>query len=88
MTLGDKNLSATKIVGYDSDNNPIYDEGTNDDNQDLALKNLVRQDIEMIRSILKSEGALISPESMLSRLTTIESEELLNNIKYNALQKS
>lgn len=88
MTLGDKNLSATKIVGYDTDNNPIYDEGTNDDNQDLALKNLVKQDIEMIRSILKSEGALISPESMLSRLTTIESEELLNNIKYNALQKS
>jgi hypothetical protein len=42
----------------------------------------------MIRSILKAEGALISEESLLNRLTGEDRKELLQNIRYNNLQRT
>ena len=69
ITLGSKNLSARNIVGKDSEGNNIYGEGTNNDNQDLELKRIVEQEVNTIRSILRAEGAIVSTESLLNKLT-------------------
>lgn len=87
MLVGNKHLSASKIL-YKEGDDYVYDEGTKDDNQDLEIKRLIRNDVEMIRSILKAEGALISEESLLNRLTGEDRKELLQDIRYNNLQRT
>jgi hypothetical protein len=42
MEIGNKHLSATKIIDYDAEGNAIYGEGTDKDNQDLFIKDFIK----------------------------------------------
>jgi hypothetical protein len=68
MNLGNKNLSAKNIIDTINDK-PIFAEGTKSDNQDAAIKNLVKNEVAFIKNVLESEGAKISTESLLNKLT-------------------
>lgn len=80
MTLGDKNKSATKTI-YDSEQGVIFAEGTKDDNQDLAAKQAIRNQVKFIDNILTTNGAKISTDSLLSKLAMEDQQDVLRNLK-------
>ena len=88
MSLGNKNLSASKIIDVDSEGHVIYGEGSKDDNQDLEIKNLIKGKIKLIKDILDSEGARISKESLLNRLTLEDQNDIRKHMRYGALQNT
>ena len=87
MNLGNKNLSAQKIIDT-IDDKPIYAEGTKYDNQDLAIKNLVKNEVGFIKNVLESEGAKISTESLLNKLTLEDQNQVLREFKLMNLQNT
>lgn len=87
MTLGDKNKSATKTI-YDSEQGVIFAEGTNDDNQDLAAKQAIRNQVKFIDNILTTNGAKISTDSLLSKLAMEDQQDVLRNLKIGNLKNT
>lgn len=87
MTLGDKNKSATKTI-YDSEQGIIFAEGTKDDNQDLAAKQAIRNQIKFIDNILTTNGAKISTDSLLSKLAMEDQQDVLRNLKIGNLKNT
>ena len=87
MTLGDKNKSATKTI-YDSEQGVIFAEGTEDDNQDLAAKQAIRNQVKFIDNILTTNGAKISTDSLLSKLAMEDQEDILRNLKIGNLKNT
>lgn len=87
MTLGDKNKSATKTI-YDSDQGVIFAEGTKDDNQDLAAKQYIRSCVKFIDNILTTNGAKISTESLLSKLSMDDQKDVIKNLKIGNLRNT
>lgn len=87
ISLGNKNLSAKKIIEHTSEGN-IYAEGTAEDNQDLEIKNAIRGKINAIRDILTSEGAKISEQTLLNKLTLDDQKDVINQIRFTNLQNS
>lgn len=88
MEIGNKHLSATKIIDYDAEGNAVYGEGTDKDNQDLFIKDFIKGQVKLVRDILTSEGAKISTTSLLNRLTLEDKEEFVKYHKYAGLQNS
>lgn len=88
MTLGNKNLSAKNIINISEQGDVTYGEGTAEDNQDLAIKNLVKKQINLVRDILNSEGAKISQKSLLNKLTLEDQQDILKHVRYVGLQNS
>lgn len=87
MTLGDKNKSATKTI-YDSEQGVIFAEGTKDDNQDLAAKQAIRNQVKFINNILTTNGAKISTDSLLSKLAMEDQQDVLRNLKIGNLKNT
>lgn len=87
MTLGDKNKSATKTI-YDSEQGVIFAEGTKDDNQDLAAKQTIRNQVKFIDNILTTNGAKISTDSLLSKLAMEDQQDVLRNLKIGNLKNT
>lgn len=87
MTLGDKNKSATKTI-YDSEQGVIFAEGTKDDNQDLAAKQAIRNQVKFIDNILTTNGAKISTNSLLSKLAMEDQQDVLRNLKIGNLKNT
>ncbi len=87
MTLGDKNKSATKTI-YDSEQGVIFAEGTKDDNQDLAAKQAIRNQVKFIDNILTTNGAKISTDSLLSKLAMEDQQDVLGNLKVGNLKNT
>ena len=78
MQLGDPNLSATQ---YEVDgDNLIFSPGTKDNNQDLYIKQALRNQVKMIEGILQANGA-VSDSRFLDAQT-------LGDLRFNALHKS
>lgn len=87
MTLGDKNKSATKTI-YDSEQGVIFAEGTKDDNQDLAAKQAIRNQVKFIDNVLTTNGAKISTDSLLSKLAMEDQQDVLRNLKIGNLKNT
>lgn len=87
MTLGDKNKSATKTI-YDSEQGVIFAEGTKDDNQDLAAKQYIHSCVKFIDNILTTNGAKISTESLLSKLSMDDQKDVIKNLKIGNLRNT
>lgn len=87
MTLGDQNKSATKTI-YDSEQGVIFAEGTKDDNQDLAAKQAIRNQVKFIDNILTTNGAEISTDSLLSKLAMEDQQDVLRNLKIGNLKNT
>lgn len=87
MTLGDKNKSATKTI-YDSEQGVIFAEGTKEDNQDLAAKQAIRNQVKFIDNILTTNGAKISTDSLLSKLAMEDQQDVLRNLKIGNLKNT
>lgn len=87
MTIGDKNKSATKTI-YDSEQGVIFAEGTKDDNQDLAAKQAIRNQVKFIDNILTTNGAKISTDSLLSKLAMEDQQDVLRNLKIGNLKNT
>ena len=68
MNLGNKNLSAKDIIDQ-GEEGFVWGEAKKGDNQDLAIKQLLRNEVNFIRNVLEAEGAKISTESLLNKLT-------------------
>lgn len=78
MQLGDVNLSATQ---YEVDgNNIVFAPGTRENNQDLYIKQALRNQVKMIEGILQANGA-VSDSRFLDAQT-------LGDLRFNALHKS
>jgi hypothetical protein len=54
--------------------------GTKKDNQDLAIKNALREEVNIIKSILNTNGGIVSEGSFLNRQM-----KLLPNLKFGVL---
>ena len=77
MTLGDKSKSTNyEIQG----NNIVFSPGTTEDNQDLAIKQVLRNNIKIIKEILQVNGAQ-SDSQFLNKQT-------LGDLRFNALHKA
>ncbi len=78
MQLGDSNLSATQ---YEVEgDNLIFSPGTKDNNQDLYIKQALRNQVKMIEGILQANGA-VSDSRFLDAQT-------LGDLRFSALHKS
>lgn len=87
MNLGNKNLSAKDIIEYSKDNT-IWGEAKQGDNQDLAVKQLLHNEVNFIKNVLEAEGAKISTESLLNKLTLEDQEAVLHEFRLNKLQNT
>ena len=78
--IGNKNLSATKFI-EDENGQKIWRPGTEKDNQDIAIKNLVKRQIKMLQDTLEAHGGNMSDEHLIDQQT-------LKDIRFRALQNS
>lgn len=78
--IGNKNLSASKTV-EDENGNRIWQQGSENDNQDLTIKNLVRRQIKLLQDTLEAHGGKLSDQSLLDAQT-------LKDIRYRTLQNT
>lgn len=86
-TLGYKNLSATDydiIVDKDGTEKVIWKAGTKDNNQDLAAKQAIRLQANLVKQILSNNGIKLTDESFLKSQTP----EFIKEIKFGQLINS
>lgn len=91
MTLGDKNLSANKVIetgrNEDGSINTTYQEASNvEDSQDFQAKKMVYNTVNMVKNILESEGARISTDSLISTLTLENQDKVMKDLRMSALK--
>lgn len=83
MNLGNKNLS-TEFVSDKSKG--LYKPADKYENsQDYAIKQIIKGEVTTIRDILTKEGAKLSTESLLRRLSAEDQQEVLKNIRTASL---
>ena len=78
--IGNKNLSATKFV-EDENGQKIWKQGTEKDNQDIAIKNIVKRQIKLLQDTLEAHGGNMSDERLID-------QNVLKDIRFRALQNS
>lgn len=89
MTLGNKHLSAKTILDRNNESGQVvWAEGTDKDNQDLEVKTVLRNQVNMIKEALDSEGARLSTNSLISKLTMDDAKLLMRDMRFNSLQNS
>lgn len=79
FSLGNTKLSATQ--SNEIDGQLVYAQGTKEDNQDLAIKTALIQQVNMLQNILNANGANISDNSFLDKQT-------LGDLRFQALYNS
>lgn len=62
-TLGDKNLS------FDRDENGNFKPGTAENNQDTEIKNIINQQVKIVKDLINAEGAKFSENSLFDAIT-------------------
>ena len=77
--IGNKNLSATKF-DEDENGNIIWKQGDKDDNQDIAIKNLLLRQIDNIKHTLDAHGGKTDDEFI--------DAQTLKNLRYRALRNT
>ena len=87
MDLGNKHLSAKEIIGREGEN-VIWGEAKEGDNQDLAVKQLLKNEVNFIKNVLEAEGARISTESLLNKLTLEDQASVLQEFRLHKLQNT
>ncbi len=75
--IGNKALSATKY----NEETHSWEAGTETDNQDLSVKQAIKQQIDLIQNILKAEGTNLKDSQFLDKLT-------LGDLRFAALSNS
>lgn len=93
MTLGDKNLSAEDVVyehrGDDGKVVTINGEARKaEDSQDYQIKQMVRNQVGMIKNLLESEGARVSTESLISTLTLENQQQVMKDLRLGGLRNA
>ena len=78
--IGNKNLSASKFVEGENGER-IWKQGTAEDNQDLAIKNLAKRQIKLLQDTLDAHGGNMSDEHLID-------EQILRDIRYRVLHNS
>lgn len=79
MNFGDKNLSATQLLGSDFESG--FAPGTATDNQDKAIKDAFRQTLDYYEGIMKGAGIQMSDNTVID-------SNLLGEMRYQALMNS
>lgn len=87
MDLGNKHLSAQDIIQQGSEG-IVWGEAKQGDNQDLAVKQLLHNEVNFIKNVLEAEGAKISTESLLNRLTLEDQQQVLQEFRLHKLQNT
>ena len=87
MDLGNKHLSAQDIIQQGSEG-IVWGEAKQGDNQDLAVKQLLHSEVNFIKNVLEAEGAKISTESLLNKLTLEDQQQVLHEFRLNKLQNT
>lgn len=80
-TIGNKNLSATKKLLDDNGNVIGWEQGTDTDNQDLEIKNLLNKQLDLIHNTLKSHGADLADDQLIDA-------SLIPDLKYSFLKNT
>lgn len=88
MNLGNKHLSAQKIIEKTENGEIIYAEGDKKDNQDKEIKTLVTKQVKLLKDILESEGAKISTNSLLNKLTLDDQKDVMKQLRFTNLQNT
>ena len=83
MNLGNKNLS-TEFVS-DKYKELYKPADKYEDSQDYAVKQIIKGEVTTIRDILTKEGAKLSTDSLLRRLSGEDQQEVLKNIRTASL---
>ena len=81
-TIANVNDSATDFE-VKEDGTILYAPGTKENNKDLFAKQILHQQVKIVRDIASAAGAKISDNSLLAKQT-----ELLGDLRFNALHKS
>lgn len=83
MNLGNKNLS-TEFVS-DKYKELYKPANKYEDSQDYAVKQIIKGEVTTIRDILTKEGAKLSTDSLLRKLSGEDQQEILKNIRTASL---
>lgn len=78
--IGNENLSASKYI-KDEQGNLIWKQGTANDNQDLMIKTIAKQQIKLLQDTLEAHGGNMSDDHLIS-------EQTLNDLRFRALHNS
>lgn len=78
--IGNENLSASKYI-KDEEGNLIWKQGTSDDNQDLMIKTIAKQQIKLLQDTLEAHGGNMSDEHLIS-------EQTLKDLRFRVLHNS
>lgn len=71
-TWASKNLSATNFVRDEKSGQLLYAEGTEQDNQDQAVKTLLKNQLNLLIDVLEANGARVSDERIFNANTLKE----------------
>ena len=82
-TIGNKFLSAKKVVTDDTGNVIGWEQGDSKDNQDLEIKNRVRTQLRLIRDTLDAAGGYVTDDELLAN-----NLNLLKDLRYGALRNT
>lgn len=77
--IGNKYLS-TKEITDENGNRIGYEQGTKEDNQDKFIKDLIKQNINLVKTSLETDGAQLSDESLI--------KDILPDLKWQYLYNS
>lgn len=78
--IGNKTLSATQFE-EDENGTKIWKQGDENDNQDLAIKNLIRRQINLLQNTLEAHGGTLSDETLIDAQT-------LKDLRFRSLHNS
>ena len=82
-TIGNRFLSAKKVITDDTGNVIGWEQGDSKDNQDLEIKNRVRTQLRLIRDTLDAAGGYVTDDELLSN-----NLNLLKDLRYGALRNT
>ena len=93
MNLGNKNLSANELVHQHRNEDGTVDtvnaEAKNvEDSQDYQIKQMVKNQVNMIKSLLESEGARVSTDSLISLLTLENQDKVMKDLRLSGLKNA
>ena len=87
MQINDKNLSAFEPITVDGET-VAWAEAKEGEDQDTIAKKLVRKQINTLKSILTSERAKLSTDSLLSKLAGSDAGDIVSDVLYGRLRES
>ena len=87
VELGNKRLSAEKII-QGSEEGAIWAEADGKDNQDAAIKSVLTKQVGLLKDILDSEGARLSTDSLINKLTLEDQKDIIRDVRFTNLRSA